>query len=114
MPKKVGEQNHLQASEISYACDIREAEWFGELFWATGWRRRADLYEEVVFICDGAAWIWRLVEKYFPKAIQIVDWYHASEYLSPVADAAFGQGSFRPRNGWSKPEPIYGRDELKN
>jgi hypothetical protein len=89
--KKVGEQTHLQASQISYACDIREAESFGELLWASGWRRRADLYEEIIFICDGAAWIWRLVEKYFPNAIQIVDWYHASEYLSPVAEAAFGR-----------------------
>lgn len=88
--KSVGEQNHLQACEISYACDICEAEVFGSLVWATGWRRRADLHEELIFICDGASWIWRLVEKYFPKAIQIVDWYHASEYLSPVAEAAFG------------------------
>jgi hypothetical protein len=89
-PKRVGEQNHLQAREISYACDIREAESFGSLVWATGWKRRADLQEELIFICDGASWIWRLVEKYFPSAIQIVDWYHASEYLSPVAEAAFG------------------------
>lgn len=89
--KKVGEQNYLQACQISYACDIREADSFGELLWATGWRRRADLYEEVIFICDGAAWIWRLVEKYFPNAVQIVDWYHASEYLSPIAEAAFGR-----------------------
>ena len=89
-PKRVGEQNHLQAHEISYACDIREAEAFGPLVWATGWKRRADLQEELIFICDGASWIWHLVEKYFPNAIQIVDWYHASQYLSPVAEAAFG------------------------
>ena len=88
--KSVGDQNHLQAQQITYACDIREAEAFGRLVWATGWKRRADLSEQIVFVCDGAAWIWRLVEKYFPNAIQIVDWYHASEYLSPVADAAFG------------------------
>ncbi len=54
-PKKVGEQNHLQAREISYACDIREAEAFGCLVWATGWKRWADLHEELIFICDGAS-----------------------------------------------------------
>jgi hypothetical protein len=91
--KCVGEQSHLQAHQLTYACDIREAEAFGSLLWATGWKRRADLYEQVVFVCDGAAWIWRLVAKYFPNAIQIVDWYHASEYLSPVADAAFGHNT---------------------
>ena len=89
--KQVGEQTHLQAYQISYACDIREAEAFGALLWATGCKRLADLHEELIFICDGAPWIWRLVEKYFPNAIQIVDWYHASEYLSPVAEAAFGR-----------------------
>jgi hypothetical protein len=89
--KQVGEQNYLQAQQISYACDILEAEAFGSLLWATGWRRLADLHEEVVFICDGAAWIWRLVEKYYPRAVQIVDWYHASQYLAPVAEAVYGR-----------------------
>jgi hypothetical protein len=89
--KCVGEQNHLQAHQITYACDIRDAEAFGSLLWATGWKRQADLHEELIFICDGAVWIWRLVEKYYPKAVQIVDWYHASEYLAPVAEAAFGR-----------------------
>ena len=47
----------------------------------------------MVFICDGAAWIWRLVDHYYPKATQIVDWFHASQYLAPVADSAFGQNT---------------------
>lgn len=89
--KSVGEQQHLQAYDITYACDIQEAEGFGELLWATGWKRKADMHEELVFICDGATWIWRLVEKYFPHAVQIVDWYHACQYLFPIADAAFGR-----------------------
>jgi len=86
----VGEQNDLQAEEISYHCEIQPAEQFGDLFWATACQRQADLSQEVVFVCDGAQWIWKLVDHYFPQAIQIVDWYHASEYLPPVAEAAFG------------------------
>ena len=39
---------------------------------------------------DGAHWIWNIAERHFPRAIQIVDWYHASQYLTPIADAAFG------------------------
>ena len=49
-----------------------------------------DAYEEIVFVSDGAVWIWNLVQKYFPNAVQIVDWFHASEYLTPIAEAAFG------------------------
>jgi hypothetical protein len=89
----VGEQNQLQAKDMKYHCDIMEAEQFGRLLWATGIQNNADTYDEVVFVSDGAVWIWKLVEKYFPQAIQIVDWYHASQYLTPIAEAAFGTGT---------------------
>jgi hypothetical protein len=88
--ERVGEQSHLQAKNMKYYCDIQEAEQFGPLLWATGFKNNVDAYEELVFVCDGATWIWGLVEKYFPKAVQIVDWYHASQYLSPIAEQAFG------------------------
>jgi hypothetical protein len=87
--KRVGEQNDLQAQDISYVCDFKTAEEFSDLFWASACQRQADLYQELVFVCDGATWIWKLIERHFPHAIQIVDWYHASEYLPPIAEAAF-------------------------
>jgi hypothetical protein len=87
------EQSHLQAKEMKYHCDITEAEQFGRLLWATGLQNQVDRYDEVVFVSDGAVWIWRLVEKYFPQATQIVDWYHASQYLTPIAENAFGPGT---------------------
>ena len=89
----VGEQNHLHAKDMKYYCDIMEAEQFGRLLWATGVQNNVDTYEEVVFVSDGAVWIWRLVDKYFPQAVQIVDWYHACQYLTPIAEAAFGAGT---------------------
>lgn len=85
----VGEQPSLRATDLTYFCDITRAEDFSSLFWATGCHRQAHLAEELVFVADGAAWIWRLVERNFPDAIQIVDWYHAVEYLSPIAHVAF-------------------------
>jgi hypothetical protein len=79
----------IQAEHITYYADCCEAQTFGLLLWATGLQRLADLAVELVFIGDGAAWIWRLVEEYFPHAIQIVDWFHACEYLVKVAQQAF-------------------------
>lgn len=73
-----GEQNDLQTQDIHYYCDIQSAQNPDALFWATACRHQADLAEEVVFVCDGAAWIWNLIERHFTKAVQIVDWYHAS------------------------------------
>jgi Uncharacterised protein family (UPF0236) len=90
---QVGEQNDLQAQDITYHCDIQTPDQFSDLFWATACQRKADLYEELVFVCDGAVWIWKLIEHHFPNAVQIVDWYHASEYLPPIAEAVFGKGT---------------------
>jgi uncharacterized protein UPF0236 len=91
--KRIGEQNDLQAQDIGYACDFQTGEEFSDLFWASACQRQADLYEELVFVCDGAVWIWKLIERHFPHAVQIVDWYHASAYLPPIAEAAFRPGT---------------------
>ena len=97
--KRVGEQNDLQAQDISYSCDFKTGDEFSDLFWASACQRQADLFEELVFVCDGAVWIWKLIERHFPHAVQIVDWYHASEYLPPVAEAAFGLDT-QPYHAW--------------
>jgi hypothetical protein len=89
------EQPPLRAKDMHYFCDITEAEKFGELLWATGCTFHADLCRELIFLGDGAVWIWNLVAKYYPQAIQIVDWYHAEEHLEVVANAAFSPGEDR-------------------
>ena len=88
-------QEQPRAQEISYHCEIAPAQDFGRLLWATAVKRLADKAKELIFVCDGAVWIWKLVSHYFPDAIQIVDWYHACEYLTPIADAVFSQGAER-------------------
>jgi hypothetical protein len=88
--KKVArEQIALRAKNLRYFCDITEADNFGKLLWATGCSLNADLSPELIFLGDGAVWIWNLVSKYYPNAIQIVDWYHAEEHLKGVAITAF-------------------------
>lgn len=46
---------------------------------------------QVVFLGDGAAWLWVMASLLFPDAIQILDFFHVSEYLWAVARAAFPQ-----------------------
>ena len=72
-----------------YYCDIAHVDPFGKLVWATGCQVSADLAAELVFVCDGAAWIWELVAQYYPNAVQIVDWFHAEDRLKRLADAVF-------------------------
>jgi len=77
---EVGDTSALRAKDITYYCALAGAQAFGDLLWATGYQRSADVAEEVVFVADGAAWIWKLVQHHFPHVVQIVDWYHAVEY----------------------------------
>jgi hypothetical protein len=95
--KVVREQVALRAKNKHYFCDIIEADVFGKLLWATGCTVNADLCSDLVFLGDGAIWIWNLVEKYYPHARQIVDWYHAEEHLETVAMSAFANLSERTR-----------------
>lgn len=83
--------NH--ATQIQYYLETQGLEAFSDLVWARAFARGADQAQQLVFLADGAVWIWRLVAKDFPKAIQIVDWYHALSYLVKVAHTAFGQGT---------------------
>lgn len=87
--KDANDYQALRAEDINYFCDIADVEQFEPLFWATGCQAKADLAKEVVFVCDGAKWIWRLVDTYYPQAVQILDWYHAEERLESVAEEVF-------------------------
>lgn len=103
---EVGKQNNLQAENIDYHCDKLEPKEFGELFWATGCQRQVDFYEERVFIGDGAKWIWNMIELYYPDATQILDWYHASQYLYKIADVAFEAKSDDHKNWIEKTKTL--------
>ena len=47
-----------------------------------------DTMADVVFIADGAKWIWKWVEAMYPESTQILDFFHAKEHLCHWADLA--------------------------
>ena len=89
------EQAVFRATKMRYYCDIMEADAFGKLVWGTGCQAQADRVTELVFVCDGAAWIWNLADFYYPHAVQIVDWYHAIDRLKRVALAVWATSGER-------------------
>ena len=44
-----------------------------------------------VFIADGAKWIWKWVETYYPESTQILDFYHCKEHLHSFAKDYFSE-----------------------
>lgn len=43
---------------------------------------------EIIFIADGAKWIWKWIEAMYPESTQILDFYHAKEHLCQWANLA--------------------------
>jgi len=87
----------IKAEQITYFCDIVEAKQFGKLLWATGFQRQALQASELIFLGDGAEWIWNLVHDNYPNATQILDWFHAAEHLAKVAKATIEDTDARGR-----------------
>ncbi|MFL5800254.1 MAG: ISKra4 family transposase [Roseiflexaceae bacterium] len=77
----------------SFVADLAEAARFGPMLWAEAVQRGVLLVSEVVVLGDGSHWIWELASSYFPEAVQILDWYHASSYLWAAAHAIYGEGT---------------------
>lgn len=82
-----------RAEQVAYYVDTDAAASFSDLVWATGFHRHADQADELIFVADAAEWIWRIVDEHFPQAVQIVDWYHAAAYLTPVAQLVPGMAA---------------------
>jgi Uncharacterised protein family (UPF0236) len=57
-----------------------------------------DKLADPVFINDGAPWIWAWIEQYYPDSVQILDFYHAAEYLWDFAKEHFREEA--QRKGW--------------
>lgn len=60
----------------------------------------ADRARELVVLGDGAAWIWKLAKRFFPQAVQILDYWHVIERLFTVAEARFGSKTSEEAKQW--------------
>lgn len=86
---KTNKRGAIKAENLRYYTDFLPASEFSNLVWARGFDQEADMAKELIFVADGAEWIWNIVQQHYPQAVQIVDWYHACAYITPVAKAAF-------------------------
>ena len=44
----------------------------------------------VVLLGDGADWVWNVMQRSFPEARQVLDYYHMAEHISKVAKLQYG------------------------
>ncbi len=53
----------------------------------------------VIYLGDGAAWVWEIARTCFPQAVQILDYYHASQHVVALARAAYADPG--TANNWA-------------
>jgi len=81
----------------TYVGSFQTSAEFGGVIRQEALRRGLGRAGRVVFIGDGAAWIWELARVNFPDALQILDLFHALERLHTLCDGLYGVGS-----AWAK------------
>jgi len=90
-PSEKDEVPFRDCDSTSYVATMRAAAEFGSLLRQEAFRRGMGLAGEIVFIGDGAGWIWEMVRVNFKGAIQILDYFHAHEYLTAIIILLFGK-----------------------
>jgi hypothetical protein len=81
------------ADSTTYVASFSAAREFGSLLRREAFSRGMAAAQEIVFIGDGAAWVWELARVNFPQATRILDFYHAAEHLGALADSLYGAGT---------------------
>lgn len=93
----------------TYAGSFETAEEFGGRIRQEALRRGLGRAGKVVFLGDGAAWIWELARVNFSSAIWIVDLYHALERLHKLC-----QGLYPSQSSWAASTEQSWKEMLKN
>jgi hypothetical protein len=92
------EQRDLPAPSVrSVVAAIETAEDFGVRCRAEADRLQLPSSRDLSILGDGAEWIWNLAARRFDGAEQVLDVFHASEYLADLARAGFGEDSAESR-----------------
>lgn len=69
--------------------------------WRPRLRRLGVTYlPDVHALADGAAWIWKAVQRSLTGCVQTLDFFHACEYLSKCSDGIFGEATSAARTAY--------------
>jgi hypothetical protein len=88
-PWELSESDTARSHDLHYTAQLGGVDTFAAALWQLAVQQQVPYAGQVVVTADGAAWIWRLAVDLFPCSTQIVDWYHASQQLSTLAQARY-------------------------
>lgn len=76
-------------NSTTYLGSFVSSDEFGGLVRQAAMERGIAQASQVIFMGDGAAWVWEIARTCFPQAEQILDYYHASEHVTNLAKAVY-------------------------
>jgi hypothetical protein len=83
----------VHTTRVSYFSRRTESATFGELATLELHRRGIDGARRVGAVVDGALWCQSFVDLHYPEALRILDFAHAAEYLTAIAQTSGVDGS---------------------
>jgi hypothetical protein len=82
-----------QTRALSYVSRMTDAQTFADLALGEVHRRGTDQARTVAAVADGAPWCQQFFDYHVPHAVRILDFPHAVEHLSHVAQSVFERGT---------------------
>jgi hypothetical protein len=82
----------IQTTTLSYFSRRTDSSTFGDLATVELQQRGIDAARRVGAVVDGAAWCQSFVDLHSPEAVRILDFAHAAEYLSTIAQTTGPDG----------------------
>jgi hypothetical protein len=79
--------------ELSYFSRLADADTFGRLALVETQRRGTETAGAVAAVTDGAEWEQGFIDRHRPDAVRILDFPHAAQRLTPLAQAVWGTAS---------------------
>jgi hypothetical protein len=79
-----------QTDRVSYFSRVESAEAFSRSALVEWHQRGGDNAHTVVAVQDGAMWIQSLIDYHCPRAVRVIDFAHAQEYVATVGRAIYG------------------------
>jgi hypothetical protein len=92
-----GSRSDVRAQHVSYFARLADAETFGAQALVELYRRGVEAAGAVAAVQDGAPWLQGFVDYHRPDALRILDWPHAAQHLTAVAEQVFGVQTARAR-----------------
>ncbi len=109
-------EEEAKCINTTYVSGIEYADDFFKRIWVEINRRSNDLSKaQMVFLGDGATWIWdRVPDLSNINSVKILDYYHACEHLSDLCKVLYGEGTDQYWEGFNKWRDMFDKGKVED